>query len=145
MKQLAITLLLAVSFTFVGCGSEKKVSPSVTTSQEEILQRIERLNEEIAEIKQIIAENRDNRTKEIGDKVKVWASSSLTDMEGEERLVVNPPFTVRDYFVVTGIQQDATHTDGYENSIEWRQDLVVMNPETEEKFRVSSKHVKIVD
>jgi hypothetical protein len=102
---------------------------------------LEELKECLAECENVIAENRDDRPKEVGDRVKVWDGSSLTDIHGNERYVIEPPFTIREYFIVISIHQDEMYRDEYEAN----QDLIIANPETKEKFRVSSDGVRIID
>lgn len=107
---------------------------------------IEEIKENLARLEQEIAENRDNRVKEVGDRIKVWDGSSLTDIHGNERYIIDPPFTVREYFIVVSTGQKEMVRDEIVDVVyEEIQDLVIVDPETEEKFRVSSEGVKIID
>lgn len=126
----------------------------------------------IDNIQQVIAENYDNRKKEVGDRVVVWDGSSLSGYEGEEVYIIEPPFTETDYFVVVETEQDSalvfsfSYSDDEEIDFEededdeiefemdedleasefgYIQDLVIADPATKRKFRVSSEHVRRID
>jgi len=117
----------------------------------------------IETLRAVIEDNYDEREKRIGDRIVVWDGSSLTRLNGEEIYLNESPFTERDYFIVVDEFQDHTLTfslfgddetedaDEYlaekieESDITYLQDLVIVDPDTNEKYRVSSEHVKRLD
>ncbi len=58
------------------------------------LSYLDDLYRNLAEVRKVIAENKDNRTKEVGDKVLVWDGSYNVDKNtGKKRWGIDPLFT----------------------------------------------------
>ena len=94
----------------------------------------------LVELNETVAKNQDNRDKLVGDKIIVWDGSSLSDINNNERLVVSSPFTEREYFIVIETNLNNEFNTFVSTYI---QNLIIVDPETGEQFRVSSSHVKL--
>lgn len=82
----------------------------------------------------------DTDTKEIGDWVKVIESTSFTTMDKKNLPPTDPNLDTKLMVIEAGILSEIA----YNEHLSFNQDLIVVNPETKIKFRVSSNHVKLV-
>jgi hypothetical protein len=81
----------------------------------------------------------DREVKEIGDRVIVLDTSSVSHLGGEE---IDPEdICEKDYFIVIDKNKRVEYTTLTGNV--YKQDLVIVNPKTNWQFRVVSRHVKI--
>lgn len=85
----------------------------------------------------------DYNTKEIGDRVSVLDYSSVSHDNGNE---LEPDdyekITDKDYYIVIATRQKNTKKR-LNSVLEYKQDLIIVNPKTNEKFRIASKHIKL--
>jgi len=87
--------------------------------------------------------HRDPYSKEIGDRVSILDFSSVTHMNGLELDLEDDDkmnFNFITEFIVIETRQNYQH-DAYFKK--YRQDLVIVNPITNTRFRVNRGHVKI--
>lgn len=82
----------------------------------------------------------DTDTKEIGDWVKVIESTSFTTMDKQNISPYDHNLEPKLMVIEAGILSEIA----YNEHLSFNQDLIVVNPETKIKFRVSSNHVKLV-
>ena len=86
---------------------------------------------------------RDPERKEVGDRVDILDYSSVTHMNGREldsEQDEEMQFNMMVYFIVIETGQRYVHDAYY---TKYRQDLIIVNPHTNLKYRVNSGHVKI--
>jgi hypothetical protein len=95
--------------------------------------------EMIAKINAIMDQNRDDSKMEIGDRVVPWDGSSLTEINGDDICLLDEPFISAKYFVVISNSEKVISVP-IRN--EYLQDLIIVHPETNQKFRISSEMVK---
>lgn len=100
-------------------------------------------------IKRILEENNrpisdvvnDLVRKEVGDRVMVLDYLTFTKLSGEPLTKTESNnLNDKDYYIVIGTDKKCTFS--FKNR-EYRQDLIIVNPKTNEQFRVNSKHVII--
>ena len=97
----------------------------------------------IEEINEILENNRDPYRKEIGDRVSILDYSSCTHMNGREldsEQDEEMQFNMMVHFIVIETRQNNYHDAYY---AKYRQDLIIVNPLTNVRFRVNSGHVKL--
>ena len=80
-------------------------------------------------------------TKEIGDRVRIIDYSSISDIKGndldpDEYYLMHPD----DYYIVINTRQRVEKKIPFGR---FKQDLVIVNPKTNQQYRVSSLHVEI--
>jgi hypothetical protein len=95
------------------------------------------------ELNEILEDNRDPYRKEIGDRVNVLDFSSVTHMNGRELDYEDDDemqFGFLTYFIVIETGQRYTHDAYYKK---YRQDVVIVNPLTNKKYRVNSGHLQL--
>lgn len=102
----------------------------------------------ISEVKEIIELNQDNRTKEVGDKVKVWdGSGNIDKTTGEHRSGIDPLFTNTAIVIETGckiIDSDPIMNKVLQKNCDRVCDLLLAFPSGEQVY-CSSNCVKIVE
>ena len=96
------------------------------------------------EINEVLDNNRDPYRKEIGDRVNILDYSSVTHMNGMEldsEQDEEMQFNSICYFIV--IQDRQKHLyDAYYTK--FNQDLIIVNPFTNVRFRVNSGHLQLI-
>lgn len=95
------------------------------------------------EVSNTINENRDPYRKEIGDRVNILDFSSCTYMNGrplDYEFDEEMSFDFITMFIVIETGQK-TVFDAYFKA--YKQDLVIVNPLTNKKYRINSGHVKL--
>jgi hypothetical protein len=98
--------------------------------------------EEINEVLDNI-QYRDTERKEIGDRVMILDYSSCTHLNGLEldsEADEEMQFNSMTYFIVIETRQNYTFDAYY---AKYRQDLIIVNPLTNMKYRINSGHVQI--
>ena len=99
----------------------------------------------LEEINRVLDEkHRDPHPKDIGDRVRILEFSSTTFLNGdpldyeldEDEMV----FNFNSELIVIETRQDCTYDAYY---TKYRQDLVIVNPLTNKKYRISSGHVTL--
>lgn len=99
----------------------------------------EKLRELKEETERIIQENYDDREKNVGDYVIVWDNSSVTCYDtGDSECIADDD----KYYVVIS---DNENSELSSVLYTYKQDLVVVDPDTVKYYRVSSDHVKLKD
>jgi len=97
----------------------------------------------IEELNEILDKNRDPYRKEIGDRVNILDFSSVTHMNGREldsEADEEMQFNSMVHFIV--IQDRQRHEyDAY--YLKFNQDLIIVNPITNVRFRVNSGHLQL--
>jgi hypothetical protein len=84
----------------------------------------------------------DPAIKEVGDRVRIWDYSSVTNEKGIELAPWDyDKITDGEYYVVVADKQKNTY-DSY--FILYSQDLIVAHPKSKKQYRVSSKHVRLL-
>lgn len=86
---------------------------------------------------------RDTERKEIGDRVSILDYSSCSHMNGQELDTEEDEemqFNMLTYFIVIETRQTQVFDAYY---AKYRQDLVIVNPLTNKKFRINSGHVQL--
>lgn len=92
----------------------------------------------INEITEIIKNNQDNTPMEIGDRVIPWDGSSVSDINGNKKFIVLPPFTTTSYWIVAS---NTEKTEISSSGITYHQDLLIVNHDNI-YMRISSRDVK---
>ena len=95
------------------------------------------------EIDEIINGNRDPYRKEMGDRVTILDYSSCTHMNGMEldsEEDEQMQFNAMTYFIVIETRQNYVYDAYYKK---YRQDLIIVNPCTNVRFRINSGHVRL--
>ena len=95
------------------------------------------------EINQVLDSNRDPYRKEIGDRVDILDYSSCTHMNGrplDSEQDEEMQFNALTYFIVIETGCDYVY-DAY--FTKYRQNLVIVNPHTNNRYRINSGHVKL--
>ena len=106
-------------------------------NNDDILRRI--LNENYKPLKKII---NDKTLKEIGDRVVVLDYSSVTHLDGEMLCDEDYDEVINiKYYIVIATNKKVTFTTL--SNIEYKQDLIIVNPETKKQYRVISRHIRI--
>ena len=95
----------------------------------------------LKKIIQEVTESFDLRDKIIGDRVDVWNLSSMTDMDQN----IAHPTTRPEYFIVIAINQEKEFKPVEFLPFSILQDLVVVEPRSKEKYRVSSNDVRLIE
>jgi hypothetical protein len=101
---------------------------------DEILRRILKQNNRL--LKEII---NNTETKDVGDRVIVLDYSSVTHMNGEELCPEDYDNIIRmndEYYIVIETNKKVLFK-------KYMQDIVIVNPKTNEQFRTTSKHLRI--
>jgi hypothetical protein len=88
----------------------------------------------------IMNENIDLRTKQVGDRVQIWDYSSVTDDKGLKLSRLD--FLEIPYLIVIDTNR---RTEMQILNSNYVQDLIVVDPKTNKKYRVTSKFVKRLD
>jgi hypothetical protein len=104
------------------------------------LELLKMQNEALREIEA----NNDPREKTIGDKVEVWDGSYFTDEKGNRILITSEKIESIPYFIVVGTNQKTT-TKILLLGDDKVQDLLIVDPKTNNKYRTCSQCVKILD
>ena len=99
------------------------------------------LHQKLIELTKRIVDNLDLSNKQIGDRVLVWNKSSMTDINQKKDLI---DLDVK-YFIVEAIEQDCVYDVHANCPFYIRQDLIIVDPCSKLKFRVSSTDVHVVD
>jgi len=97
----------------------------------------------VDEIVNLINANRDPYRKEIGDRVTILDYSSCTHMDGKEldsEADEEMQFNSMTYFIVIETGQNYVHDAYY---AKYKQNLIIVNPLTNVRFRINSGHVKL--
>ena len=89
-----------------------------------------------------ITKNFDGRAKSVGDRVVVWDGSALTDMSGNKMSLNNIPFNTTAYFVVAEIECVSDYRVPFTSTLV-NQDLIIVDVETNVKYKVFSDAVKL--
>ena len=89
-----------------------------------------------------ITKNFDGRAKSVGDRVVVWDGSALTDMSGNKMSLNNIPFNTTAYFVVAEIECVSDYRVPFTSTLV-TQDLIIVDVETNVKYKVFSDAVKL--
>ncbi len=106
------------------------------------LSYLDDLYRNLAEVRKIIAENKDNRTKEVGDKVLVWDGSYNVDKNtGKKRWGIDPLFSNPAIVIETNCTEK---TELSINGEEVVMDLLLVF-ETGEEIYTTSNMVKRTD
>jgi len=95
------------------------------------------------EVNKVVDEKfRDPATKDIGDRVQVIDYSSVTRSDGSDidELDEDMQFNADIYFVVIKTHENVLYDAKY---TKYRQDLVIVNPQTSMEYRVNSGHVTL--
>jgi hypothetical protein len=96
------------------------------------------------EVLKEIEANNDSREKTIGDKVEVWDGSYFTDEKGNRILITSEKIESIPYFIVVDTNQKTT-TKILLLGDDKVQDLLIVDPKTNNKYRTCSECVKILD
>jgi len=91
-----------------------------------------------------IQANNDPREKTIGDKVEVWDGSYFTDEKGNRILITSEKIESIPYFIVVDTNQKTT-TKTLLLDDDKVQDLLIVDPKTNNKYSTCSQCVKILD
>jgi hypothetical protein len=84
----------------------------------------------------------DQAQKEVGDRVRIWDYSSVTNEKGIELAPWDyDKITDGEYYIVIADNQKNTY-DSY--FVIYHQDLIVAHPRSKKQYRVSSKHVRLL-
>ena len=98
----------------------------------------------LEEINEVLEnKNRDPYAKDIGDRVSIIDFSSCTHLNGAELDLEdddNMNFNSMTFFIVIETRQNI-HYDAYFKT--YRQDLVIVNPFSNRKYRINSGHVTL--
>lgn len=97
------------------------------------------LKQNMEDITEIIKKNTDNRKKDIGDRVVIWDFSSASDIVGGD--VQCEWFDDIPYLII--IETNKQYK--YGSIINYTQDLIVVNPANNAKYRVCSEHVRLLN
>lgn len=86
-------------------------------------------------------QNIDLRDKFMGDRIKVWNYGSLTTYEQDFAHPINPP----EYYIVVATDQDVLFNAKGMIPVDIRQDLIIVDLTTKEKYRVCALDVCLID
>ena len=97
----------------------------------------------IEELNEILDKNRDPYRKEIGDRVNILDFSSVTHMNGRELDAEQDEqmqFNAMVYFIVIEDRQRHEYDAYY---LKYNQDLIIVNPFTNIRYRANSGHLQL--
>jgi hypothetical protein len=97
------------------------------------------------ECEEKIRNNQDDRTKSLGDRVKVWDGSTFIHENGRKKYIVEDDIESIKYFIVVATEEEYFITSPEPFCEKRQQDLLIIDPISEEKYRASSDHVFLCD